>query len=139
MNRKFLFCLVICFLAIPAAFADYYVPEFDKMQTLRCDFEDNIYDNNNSLISQSKQFRLFRLDDEFNRIYLQKEPVDNVTYYDKDKIEFSIQSMTDDAIIMSHTTLDRAAGTYNSNSTLNYDNPVYGTRYSKASGSCRVL
>lgn len=137
--KKLLFTFAVLFCACLCAFADYFVPEFDKMQNLRCDFEESIFDQNNNLITKSRQFRLFRLDDEFKRIYLQKEPIDKVLYYEADKIEFNLQSMTDDAIAMSHTVIDRNSLQYTSTSTITYDNPIFGTRYSKSSGMCRTI
>lgn len=137
--NKFLLTLAILFLSGLCTWADYFVPEFDKMQNLRCDFEENIYDQNNNLITKNRQFRIYKLDDEYKKIYLQKEPIDNVLYYETDKIEFNLQSMTDDAILMSHTVINRNTLEYTSTATITYDNPVFGTRYSKSVGVCKVI
>ena len=57
--------LLVLLLLIPmVVFADAFVPEFNKMKTLRCDFEETIYNQDNSVVSTSKQFRVFKLDDE---------------------------------------------------------------------------
>ncbi len=127
------------FFITTVALADCFVPEFDKMKTLRCDFEESIFNQDNSLVTKSRQFRLYRLDDENKKIYLQKEPIDKILYYEADKIEFNLQSMTDEFIMMSHTTIDRNSLQYSSDASITYDNPVFGTRYSKSSGTCKFL
>lgn len=121
------------------AFADAFVPEFNMMKNLRCDFEETIFNSDNSVVSKSKQFRLFYLDDTYEKIYLQKEPIFKVTYYKNDRIEFDLESMTDDFIMMSHTIINRTTGEYFSSAELNYDNPIFGTRYSKSVGTCRFV
>lgn len=132
--------LLVLLLLIPmVVFADAFVPEFNKMKTLRCDFEETIYNQDNSVVSTSKQFRVFKLDDEYQKIYLQKEPIDRVFYYGNDRIEFNLQSMTDDVIIMSNTVINRNTMQYNSTSEITYDNFMFGTRKSKSVGACRFI
>ena len=132
--------LLVLLLLIPmVVFADAFVPEFNKMKTLRCDFEETIYNQDNSVVSTSKQFRVFKLDDEYQRIYLQKEPIDRVFYYGDGRIEFNLQSMTDDVIIMSNTVINRNTMQYNSTSEITYDNFMFGTRKSKSVGACRFI
>ena len=137
--KKLLLSFAILFCASLCVLANGFVPEFDKMQNLRCDFEESIFDQNNNLITKNKMFRLFRLDDEYKKIYLQKEPIDKVLYYETDKIEFKLQSMTDDVIMMSHTVINRNTSEYSSTATITYDNPAFGTRYSKSSGICKII
>lgn len=109
------------------------------MKTLRCDFEETVYNQDNSVVSKSSQFRVFKLDDEYQKIYLQKEPIDRVFYYGDDRIEFNLQSMTDDVIIMSHTVIDRNTMQYHSTSEITYDNFMFGTRKSESVGTCRFI
>lgn len=132
--------LLVLLLLIPmVVFADAFVPEFNKMKTLRCDFEETIYNQDNSVVSTSKQFRVFKLDDEYQKIYLQKEPIDRVFYYGDGRIEFNLQSMTDDVIIMSNTVINRNTMQYNSTSEITYDNFMFGTRKSRSVGACRFI
>ena len=137
MKRRIL--LSILLLTIPLiVFADAFVPEFDKMQFIRCDYEETLYNQDNSVASVSKQHRFYRLDDEYSKIYLQKEPIDYITRYDDDGIEFNIQSMDDDRITTSHISIDRTNGKYTSESEVTYDNPAFGTARAKAAGVCMV-
>lgn len=136
---RVLLVLAVLFIVCLKSFADCYVPEFDKMQTLRCDFEERVFEQNGTLVTRNNKFRIFHIDDENKKIYLQKEPIDNVIYYEADRIEFGLQSMTDDAIIMSQTVLNRKTYEYNSNSTITYDNPDFGVRNSQSSGICKIL
>ncbi len=139
MKIKLLLFLLFLTTTVGIALADAFVPEFNTMQILRCDFEEIIYNSDKTIVTKNKQFRLFRLDDPYKKIYLQKEPIDKVIYYEADKIEFNLQSMTDDFIIMSHTIINRNTGEYTSNSEITYDNPLFGTRYSKSTGMCRIV
>ncbi|MCM1339835.1 MAG: hypothetical protein NC191_09210 [Muribaculaceae bacterium] len=130
--------LMLMFIPL-TVFADMSVPEFNKMKTLRCDFEETIYNEDNSIVSRSKLFRVYKLDDENLKIYLQKEPIDNVLYYGGDRVEFVLQSMTDDVIIMSRVNINRQNGEYFSNSQITYDNEMFGTRTSKSAGVCKFI
>ncbi len=121
------------------AFGDMFIAEFDTMRNLRCDFEETLYNPDNSVVSTSKQFRIYKLDDINKKIYLQKEPIDRIIYYENDKIEFNIQTMTDDAIAMSHTVIDRNNMTYSSNAKITYDNYMFGTKNSISQGTCRFI
>ena len=138
MKRKVLLISVII-LGTLGAFADEFVPEFDSMKYIRCDFEESVFEQNGTLVTKSNQHRFVRIDDPYKKIYLQKEPIDNVTYFGNDKIEFKLQSMTDDSIIMSSTMLDRVANTYSSTSEITYDSAFFGTRNAKAQGVCKPL
>ena len=129
--------IVLCLIPV-FAFADAFVPEFDKMQFIRCDYEETLYNKDNVVVSTSKQHRFYRLDDPYTKIYLQKEPIDSVTRYDDDAIEFDIQSMDDDKITISHVVIDRTNGKYTSTSEINYDNEMFGTAHAKAVGMCMV-
>lgn len=135
--KRIIFLAIL--LIIPAiAFADAFVPEFDKMQFIRCDYEETLYGQDNTVVSKSKQHRFYRLDDEYSKIYLQKEPIDYVLRYDEDRIEFNLQSMDDDRIVVSHTIIDRTNGNYTSESEITYDNEMFGTATAKAQGVCMI-
>ncbi|MBQ8668440.1 hypothetical protein IJ472_01575, partial [bacterium] len=92
-----------------------------------------------SEVSQSNLFRIYSLEEEYKRIYLRREPIDKVLYYEADKIEFRLQSMTDDYISITNASINRETGEYISESTIDYDNPTFGTRKAKAIGVCRAL
>lgn len=136
--RKIFLLLALSTLAPAVVMADAFVPEFDKMQFIRCDYEETLYNPDNTVSSVSKQHRFYRLDDEYSRIYLQKEPIDKVTRYDDDFIEFNIQSMDDDRIMESRVSIDRSNGNYKSESEIEYDNPAFGKARASAKGICMV-
>lgn len=131
----FLFVLV----TVKAVFADAFVPDFNNMQKLRCDFEETIYNSDNSVVSRNKQFRIFMIDEPYKKIFLQKQPIFNVTYYESDRIEFDFQSMTDDFILMSHVKINRTTGEYSSEGEITYDNPVFGNRHAISKGICKIV
>ena len=137
MKRKILLLTTLLLLPV-MAFGDAFVPEFEKMQFTRCDYQETLYDKDNQVSSVSKQHRFYRLDDEFSKIYLQKEPIDFITRYDDDGIEFNIQSMDDDRIMVSHVSIDRTNGNYKSVSEIEYDNPAFGKARATAEGVCMV-
>ena len=99
MKKILLFIFLILFASIGVSNADQYVPEFDKMQILRCEITETIYNNDNTQVSQTDYHRLFRLDDGTNTIYIQKERPSRIYYYGADKVQYKEQSMTDDFII----------------------------------------
>ena len=136
--KFFLFFLFIL-LTVRAVLADAFLPEFNTMQKLRCDFEEVIYNSDNSVVTKNKQFRVFMIDEPYKKIYLQKEPIANVNYYESDKIEFNFQSMTDDFIMMSHVIINRTTGEYSSDGEITYDNPIFGSRYAKSRGICKIV
>ena len=135
MKKLLLLTTLVIISTVPFVSADMYVPEFDKMQILKCDINETVYNQDNSVVTKTSYHRFFRLDDENKKLYLQKEPVDT-SYYDNDKISFKIQSMTDDFISTSDIEIDRNTKEYKSSSTIEYDNTMYGTRYGKATGIC---
>lgn len=137
--KKLLFAIFILVFGTATAFGDAFVPDFVMMKTLRCDFDETVYNQDNTVLTKSKLFRIFHLDDENKLIYLQKEPIDHILYYEADKIEYNLQSMTDDYIMMAHTTIDRNSLEYNSTSTMTYDNPMFGVRRSTSQGVCKFL
>lgn len=139
MDKKILYSVIYLFLFTSAAFGYGYIPDFSKMRELRCDFEETIYNQDNSVVTQNDRFKIFKLDDPNKKIFINKEPIDKILYYKDDKIEFTLQSMTDEFIEMSNTTIDRTNLQYSSTSTINYDNQMFGTRYTKSTGTCRFI
>ena len=105
------------------------------MRILTCDITEHIY-NGDNLISTNNYRRIFRIDDENNKLYLNKAPIDEIVYYSADKINFKTQTMTDDFIMMSNVVINRNDNTYSAVSNITYDNPIYGARVSKSEGKC---
>lgn len=135
--KKILLYTLLAFISVtPFVKADMYVPEFDKMQIIKCEIDETLYNQDGSVVSQTNYHRLFRLDDENNIIYIQKEPANRIFYYGNDKIEFRDNSMTDDSMVVSNISINRADKTYTSSSQITYDNPDFGSRYAKAEGNC---
>lgn len=137
-NLLFIFCIALGFSSI-VCFADQFVPEFDKMQILRCDYEETIFDNDGSTVSTSRQHKIFRIDDTYQKIYDQKEPINNIIDFNNTRIEFTSQAMNDDYISRVHSVIDRTNGTFTSDSQITYDNEMFGSRTSKSAGVCKVL
>lgn len=138
MKRYLLYTILTIIFTSSFVNADMYVPEFDKMQTVKCEIDETLYNQDGSIVSQTSYHRLFRLDDENNLLYIQKEPANRIYYYGQDKIQFRDNSMTDDSIIVSNITINRTEKTYNSESQITYDNPDFGSRYAKAEGNCSL-
>ena len=139
MKTKLFLLFLFISLTVSAVFADAFVPEFNTMQKLRCDFEEIIYNSNNYIVTKNKQNRVFIIYEPYKKIYMQKKTIFKVTYFEVDKIEFDFQSMTDDFIMMSHVVINRAKGEYSSVGEITYDNPVFGTRHSKSHGICKIV
>ena len=74
---------------VGAAFADKFVPEFDKMRSLGCTIDEEIFEDNGNIVSKNRYYRYYNLDDENSKIYLQKAPVEKILTYDESKIEFT--------------------------------------------------
>lgn len=131
--------LLLSILTIPAiAFADAFVPEFNNMKTLRCDFVETVY-NKDRIVSNSRLFRVYKLDDEYQKIYLQKELIDNIIEYSPSRIEFYLPSMNDDMYMTSHIIIDRKTNEYSATSEITYDNVAFGTGTSQSVGSCKFI
>lgn len=139
--RIFLSILSILLLSIVSAksFADQFVPEFDKMQIVRCDYEQTIYNQDDSVVSTSRQHRLFRIDDNYKKIYNQREPIDYIINFDNDTIEYNSQSMNDDYISREHSIINRKDNSFSSEAQITYDNDAFGNRHSKSVGTCQIL
>jgi hypothetical protein len=129
----------MCFISLPLkVFADAFVPEFSTMQNLQCDITETL-SQNGSTVSKFSYHRLFRLDDPYRKIYINKEPIDNIISYDNGKIEFSLQSMTDDYISTSKSTIDRNSGNFSSFGEITYDNPDFSPKQTSSSGICKIV
>lgn len=139
MKKTFLYSLIFLSFIPQIVFAEASVPDFSNMKTLRCEVSETIYNQNNSVVTQNKYHRVFNLDDANKSIYLQKDAIYRILSYGDDKIEFQIQSMTDDSIIMSNIQIDRLSGNYISQSEITYDNEAFGVRHAKATGLCTSL
>ncbi len=136
--KKLLLLFIISF--IPAVvLADAFVPDFNSMKYLRCDFVETVYNQNGDKVSSSNLYRNYRLDKTNKKIYLEKEPIDRILIYEDDKIEFILQSMSDDMISIARTTINLNTLEYSSCASLTYDNFEFGTANVKAVGMCRFI
>jgi hypothetical protein len=108
------------------------------MQNLQCDITETI-SQNGSTVSKYNYHRLFRLDDPYRKIYINKEPIDYVLTYNSDKIVFNLQSMTDDYFSNSQSTINRTSGEYSSNGEITYDNPDFNPKQTSATGICKIV
>ncbi len=135
---KKLLVLFIIFIGL-SCLADQFVPEFNKMKLMRCEVQETLYNQDNSVVSKTQYHRIFRLDDENNKIYLQKVPVDWPLYYGEDKIKFIQQPLADDYMMTSRVEIDRINNTYTSETEITYDNDVFGQRHARAEGVCKII
>lgn len=142
MNKKLLYLilgLISTTVCSSTVFGYGYLPDFTKMQNFRCDFEETIYNQDNSVVTQNNRFKIFKLDIPNKKIFINKEPIDHILYFENDKIEFKAQSMTDEFIELSHTVIDMNTLQYTSESNITYDNSIYGVKHTKSKGSCKFL
>lgn len=139
LMKKFLLILFLIILCTPYALSDAFVPDFKSMKNLRCDFTEVIYEDDGTVVSKNKQFRIYKIDDEYNRLFDEKEPVDKVSYYGTDKIKFSVDSVNDMSTTSTDVEIDRTNGTYSAFSDITYDNVFFGHRTSKSAGVCKFL
>ena len=136
--KKLLLIIVILYFSILYCFADQYVPEFDKMKLLRCDVVETVYQNEQEK-AVTGYYRIFRLDNEYKNLYLQKDFINGLAYYGADKIIYNEQTMTDYAIVSTHVEIDRQQMKYQSSSRIEYDNPDFGVQDAVGIGSCKYL
>ena len=139
MKNKFTYILVGLFASMGVVNADMFVPDFETMPAIRCDVSETIYNQDNTVVTHNKYFRIFRIDDEAKKVYLQKAPVDNLLYIDEKKVQVHLQTLTDDSIISEQVTIDRTNNTYSGTSQIMYDNAMFQSRYAKSEGLCKVL
>lgn len=139
MKNKFTYILVGLFASMGVVNADMFVPDFETMPAIRCDVSETIYNQDNTVVTHNKYFRIFRIDDEAQKVYLQKAPVDNLLYIDENKVQIHLQTLTDDSIISEQVTIDRTNNTYSGTSQIMYDNAMFQSRYAKTNGLCKAL
>lgn len=139
MKNKFTYILVGLFASMGVVNADMFVPDFETMPAIRCDISETIYNQDNTVVTHNKYFRIFRIDDEAKKVYIQKAPVDNLLYIDENKVQVHLQTLTDDSIISEQVTIDRTNNTYSGTSQIMYDNAMFQSRYAKSEGLCKVL
>lgn len=139
MKNKFTYILVGLFASMGVVNADMFVPDFETMPAIRCDVSETIYNQDNTVVTHNKYFRIFRIDDEAKKVYLQKAPVDNLLYIDEKKVQIHLQTLTDDSIISEQVTIDRTNNTYSGTSQIMYDNAMFQSRYAKTNGLCKAL
>lgn len=139
MKNKFTYILVGLFATMGVVNADMFVPDFETMPAIRCDVSETIYNQDNTVVTHNKYFRIFRIDDEAKKVYIQKAPVDNLLYIDENKVQVHLQTLTDDSIISEQVTIDRTNNTYSGTSQIMYDNAMFQSRYAKSEGLCKVL
>lgn len=139
MKNKFTYILVGLFASMGVVNADMFVPDFETMPAIRCDISETIYNQDNTVVTHNKYFRIFRIDDEAKKVYLQKAPVDNLLYIDENKVQIHLQTLTDDSIISEQVTIDRTNNTYSGTSQIMYDNAMFQSRYAKTNGFCKAL
>ena len=137
--KVFGYLLIFFVLGCMVVKADEFVPDFNNMQVLRCDYEETIYEEDGSEVSTSQQYKIFRIDDVHNKIYVQKDPIYRVLKFDSNIIEYNSQYMSDYYISVEHSVIDRVSGTFTSNARITYDNSIFGVRTSKSTGTCQVL
>lgn len=138
MKKFYLFFIFLIFSALQSG-ADQFVPEFSTMRVIRCDVNETIYNQDNSVVSKTQYHRIFRLDDPNKKIYLGKAPVDWLLEYENDKIRFIQQPLADDYMMTSNVILNRMDNTYTAKTEITYDNPAFASRHAEASGICKPV
>lgn len=139
MNNKIIYLTMVLTLIMPAVSADMFVPDFNTMPAVRCDINETIYNQDNSVVTHNKYHRIFRIDDPAKKVYLNKAPVDKLITIDNEKIEMQLQTLTDNTIILEKAALDRVNNTYSSTSQISYDSAFFAPRYAKAQGICKPV
>lgn len=137
MKKIFLSLALSSFLA-PFCFADQYVPEFNKMKVMRCEIVETVFENDKEK-AVNGYHRTYRLDDEYQNIYLEKDFINGLAYYGDDKIIYNEQTMTDFSIVSTHVEIDRKEMKITVSSRIEYDNPDFGEKESVGVGECKYL
>ena len=137
MKKIFLSLALLSFLT-PLCFADQYVPEFDKMKVMRCEVVETVFENDKEK-AVNGYHRTYRLDDGYQNIYLEKDFINGLAYYDDDKIIYNEQTMTDFSIVSTHVEIDRKEMKITVSSRIEYDNPDFGEKESVGIGECKYL
>ena len=137
MKKILYIFVVLCFLA-PFVLADQYVPEFNKMKIMRCEIVETVFENDKEK-AVNGYHRTYRLDDEYQNIYLEKDFINGLYSYGDDKIIYNEQTMTDFSIVSSHVEIDRKEMKITISSRIEYDNPDFGVQESVGVGECKYL
>lgn len=137
MKKIFYLLTILCFLT-PFVSADQYVPEFNKMKVMRCEVVETVFENDKEKAVNSYH-RTYRLDDEYQNIYLEKDFINGLFSYDDNKIVYNEQTMTDFSIVSSHVEIDRKEMKITISSRIEYDNPDFGVQESVGIGECKYL
>jgi len=137
MKKIFLSLALSSFLT-PFCFADQYVPEFNKMKIMRCEVVETVFENEKEK-AVNGYHRTYRLDDEYQNIYLEKDFINGLAYYGDDKIIYNEQTMTDFSIVSTHVEIDRKEMKITVSSRIEYDNPDFGEKESVGVGECKYL
>lgn len=136
--KKVLLSLFILSVFTPCVLADRYVPEFNQMKVMRCEVVETVFENDKEK-AVNGYHRTYRLDDEYQNIYLEKDFINGLSYYGDDKIIYNEQTMTDFSIVSTHVEIDRQQMKYQSSSRIEYDNPDFGVQDAVGIGSCKYL
>lgn len=137
MKKIFLSLALLSFLT-PFCFADQYVPEFNKMKVMRCEVVETVFENDKEK-AVNGYHRTYRLDDEYQNIYLEKDFINGLAYYGDDKVIYNEQTMTDFSIVSTHVEIDRKEMKITVSSRIEYDNPDFGEKESVGIGECKYL
>lgn len=137
MKRLFLLTIIFAIASLTCS-ADQYVPEFNKMKVMRCEVVETVYQNDVEK-AVTGYHRTYRLDDEYKNIYLEKDFINGLAYYDNDKIIYNEQTMTDFSIVSTHAEIDRKEMKITISSRIEYDNPDFGVQEAVGVGECKYL
>ena len=129
---------MIMIFTVLTSFGDQYVPEFSKMKVMRCEVVETVFENDKEK-AVNGYHRTYRLDDEYQNIYLEKDFINGLAYYGDDKIIYNEQTMTDFSIVSTHVEIDRKEMKITVSSRIEYDNPDFGEKESVGIGECKYL
>ena len=138
MKKIFLLLTLIFVITILNCRADQYVPEFNKMKIMRCEIVETVFENDKEK-AVNGYHRTYRLDDEYQNIYLEKDFINGLYSYGDDKIIYNEQTITDFSIVSSHVEIDRKEMKITISSRIEYDNPDFGVQESVGVGECKYL
>ena len=139
MKKVLTLTIVFILSGLSTVLADKFVPEFDKMTNLKCTINEEIFEQDGKPATKNVYYRYYKLDDEKQKIYLQKAPVDKILSYDDEKIEFLTQHLTDDFIMQSKIVINKMDNSIKSTSEINYDSDMFPNLKAKGIGTCEIL
>ncbi len=105
---------------------------------MRCEVVETVFENDKEK-AVNGYHRTYRLDDEYQNIYLEKDFINGLAYYGDDKIIYNEQTMTDFSIVSTHVEIDRKEMKITVSSRIEYDNPDFGEKESVGIGECKYL